>query len=172
MRRVIIYLLLIVLSLAGCSSDTVDSSSYEGKSLVIGVIGDAPVIREDNVEFINLNFSDLKKVNNLSSEYNAIFIMKEHLNEASEAIYAEIYKNSGVPFFFIESLKSYIPFVNEEISYEGAGNSYNQMYATGYFQYGDKWRFWGYGLYNDKRNETNIQDVYSRIFSTIDTDIQ
>ncbi|MCT4595882.1 MAG: lipoprotein [Anaeromicrobium sp.] len=171
MRRVTIYILLILL-LSGCSSDSVQNQPYKGNSLVIGVIGEVPVIREDNVEFKSMRFSDLKKVNELSSKYNAIFIMKEHFDEASKLIYAKVYKNSGVPFFFIDSLKSYTPFVIEELSYESCDKSYDQTYATGYFQSGNKWRYWGYGLYNDKRNEANIQDVYSRIFHTIDTEIK
>jgi hypothetical protein len=43
------------------------------------------------------------------------------------------------------------------------------MYATGYLQIGEASKFWGYGLYNGKVNEPNIKDVYSRMFTTIES---
>lgn len=42
-------------------------------------------------------------------------------------------------------------------------------YATGYFQFGKEYQQWGYGLYNDKATETNIENVYTRIFTTIES---
>ncbi|WP_369436344.1 hypothetical protein [Lysinibacillus fusiformis] len=42
-------------------------------------------------------------------------------------------------------------------------------YATGvYNQSNDEMLYWGYGLYDDVRNEKNIKDAYTRIFTTID----
>ncbi len=169
MKKLFILILLILLVLSGCSSDTIKTQLYQGKNLVIGVIGNAPVVREDNIRFETIGFNDLEKVGDLSSEFDAILIMKEHLSEASEAKYAKVYKDSGIPFFFIESEKSYIPFIEEDILYEEVPEVKDQTYATGYFQSGEKGEYWGYGLYNDKVNESNIQDVYSRIFSTIES---
>ncbi|WP_225983678.1 MULTISPECIES: hypothetical protein [Bacillaceae] len=47
-----------------------------------------------------------------------------------------------------------------------SGNSY----AVGIFttQDDDTLKKWGYGLYNDEKNDEHIKDVYSRIFKTID----
>lgn len=168
MNKTIAFVLLILIMLTGCKSETVDTPLYNGKSLVIDVIGNSPKVREENVKFKNINFSKLEEDKNLSSEFNAIFIMKEHLSEAASSKYAAVYKNSGIPFFFIRSNKSYIPFVNEQISYEDSPKIEDQTYATGYFQSGEgKYQYWGYGLYNDKVNENNIKDVYTRIFTTI-----
>lgn len=97
-------------------------------------------------------------------------IMKEHLSEAAESKYAQVYKSSNIPYFFIESTKSFVPFVIEELSYDQVSELSNLEYATGYFQTGDdqnQYQSWGYGLYNDKVNESNIKDVYSRMFTTI-----
>lgn len=168
MKKIFPVVLLIFIILTGCKNETVDTSLYNGKNLIIGVIGDSPKVREGNVKFKNINLNKLEEGKHLSSEFDAIFIMKDHLSEAANRKYAAIYKNSGIPFFFIGSTKSYIPFVNEQISYTDSPNIEDQTYATGYFQSGEgKYQYWGYGLYNDQINENNIKDVYTRIFTTI-----
>jgi hypothetical protein len=170
MKKLFSVVLLLLVMLAGCRSDTVDTPLYDGKNLVIGVIGNSPKVREVNVKFKNINFNKLEEGKNLSSEFDAIFIMKEHLSEAANSKYAAVYKNSGIPFFFIESTKSYIPFVNEQISYDNSPNIDAQTYATGYFQSGEgKYQYWGYGLYNDMVNGNNIKGVYTRLFTTIES---
>ncbi|MEC1153957.1 hypothetical protein [Cytobacillus horneckiae] len=78
------------------------------------------------------------------------------------------YKNSVIPFFFIESKKSYIPFVDKETEYEDFPDTKSGDYAAGYYQNGEDETYWGYGLYNNTANEINIFDVYSRIFRTIE----
>lgn len=95
--------------------------------------------------------------------------MKEHLQEADDNKYVKVYTNAGIPFFFMESTKSFMPFVREDISYEDISDTGSGMYATGYLQIGEASKFWGYGLYNDKVNEPNIKDVYSRMFTTIES---
>jgi hypothetical protein len=167
MNKISIILLFICLILAGCNSYTIDTPRYEGKSLVIGVIGDSPNIREKNVDFKKITFSQLED-QNLSPDFDAIIIMKEHLTEAANQKYAKVYKNAGIPFFFMESKKSYLPFINEEMSYDDVPDLTSDNYATGYFQSGKEYQYWGYGLYNDKTNELNIEDVYTRIFTTIE----
>ncbi|TMU83550.1 hypothetical protein FGG79_19155 [Bacillus sp. BHET2] len=172
MKKKIIYFLLLVLSiLTACSDDQNEiknSPLYEGKELTIGVVGEAPNVREKNIIFKNIILEDLNQ-ENLSEEYCAIFIMKNHLSEAAKAPFAKIYKESGIPFFFIESKKSFVPFVDEETDYEEFPATKSGDYATGYYQSGEDGTYWGYGLYNNTVNETNILDVYSRIFKTIDS---
>lgn len=168
MNKISMILLVICFVLAGCNSDTIDTPRYEGKSLVIGVIGDAPNIREKNVDFKKITFRQLED-QNLSPDFDAIFIMKEHLAEAANQKYAKKYINAGIPFFFMESKKSYLPFINEELSYDDVPDLKSGMYATGYFQSSKEYQYWGYGLYNDKANEHNIEDVYTRIFTTIES---
>ncbi|WP_410514643.1 hypothetical protein PaeBR_09805 [Paenibacillus sp. BR2-3] len=83
--------------------------------MIIGVIGEAPVIREDHVKFTSITLDKLDGGNKLSAEFDAIIIMKDHLSEAANKKYANTYKTAGVPFFFMESKKSYIPFIEEEL---------------------------------------------------------
>src|SRR5699024_3274014 len=110
-------LLLTFIILSACNKDEIkDSPLYEGEELTIGVVGEVPKVREENIIFKNITLEDLKQ-ENIPSELNAVFIMKEHFTEASQAPFAKVYKDSGIPFFFIESKKSYIPFIDEETDY-------------------------------------------------------
>ena len=118
------------------------------------------------MNFIEIEFSDLEK-EILDSKYDAVFITKDNLQEASEEKYSLIYKKSKIPFFFIQSEKSHIPFIMKDISYEEAPDVNNLNYAAGIIYDNDNFESWGYGLYNDIENEANIKEVYSRIFETI-----
>lgn len=170
MRKIVIILFLICFTATGCtpgSKDSIETPLYQGKTLKIGVIGTPPEIRETNVRLEEITFAQLAEAD-LSSGYHAIFIMKEHLVEAAKPQYAHIYESADIPFFYMESKKSYIPFLEKNLSYEEVPDLSADMYATGYYQREKEYQSWGYGLYNDKVNKTNIEDVYTRIFSTIE----
>ncbi|WP_449600540.1 hypothetical protein [Paenibacillus sp. Marseille-Q9583] len=175
MRKIILnsLIILIFIFVTGCTSnaDTVDTPLYSGKSLFIGVVGEVPKIREEHVHFTSISFEALEDYSKLSSQYDAVVITKEHLKEADDNKYVKVYTNAGIPFFFIGATKSFMPFVLEDVSYDhySLTNFNNDMYVTGYLQTGETYRTWGYGLYNDKVNEPNIKDVYSRMFTTIES---
>jgi hypothetical protein len=82
--------------------------------LKIGVIGESPEVKENQVQFEEISLDDLTKVK-LKSKYDGIIIMKDFLQEAAKSGYAEVYKKSGVPFFFIQTKTSYISFIEEEV---------------------------------------------------------
>lgn len=134
--------------------------------LKIGVIGKSPEVKENRVQFEEIDLKDLARIE-IDTKYDGIIIMKDFLSEAAKSQYAEVYKTSGVPFFFIQSEKTYIPFIDEKVEYDEFPNTDTQEYATGYYQDGEDAQFWGYGLYNDKQTDENIKDVYTRIFKTI-----
>jgi hypothetical protein len=175
MKKKTIMLLLLVLSiLSACSNDkneVKDSPLYEGKNLTIGVVGKAPKVREKNVVFKEIDLKDLTQ-DNVSSKYNAVFVMKGYVTGSDKETYSKIYKNAGIPIFFIEPQKYYIPSVDEEVhevkGTEDNSNSKAGDYAVGYYQTGGEVKYWKFGLYNDTVNEANIMDVYSRIFTTIE----
>ncbi|WP_138419421.1 hypothetical protein [Aquibacillus sediminis] len=161
--------------LVGCKAeDEVDSPIYEGSDLIIGVIGKIPEVREENVNFKSITLTELESnVAKVSNEYDAVFIMKHYLDQAGENKFAQEYKELKIPVFFIESKKSYIPFIYDDMTYEEAPNMEDQTYATGIIsEEKDTFNYWGYGLYNDTENETNIKDVYSRIFTTIESEVK
>lgn len=160
--------------LVGCNKDEANSELYNGRDLIIGILGEELDVREENVSFEKLSFAELEQnTEKISSEFDAVFIMTEILSEAADDRYASVYKDLTIPIFFIESTKAHVPFVNEDVTYETApevGGDSN--YATGYLFSGTEAEYkddtWRYNLYNDIQNEANVKDVYSRIFDTIE----
>ncbi len=164
-----LFLVLIFCILTACSKSipqSVDTEQYHGKNLSIGVIGQTPKLHElEQVEFIEIQFSDLEE--ELVSQFDAIIISEDNLSEASQAQYTSIYKKSEIPYFFIQSDKSYIPFIQVDLSYEDVPNLSESEYAIGILYDDNDFTYWGYGLYNDIENQENIDDVYTRIIQTI-----
>lgn len=153
--------------ITGCWGSNVDNTKkYEGEELRIGIIGDTPKTREEQVVFQKIDF-DFLKAGSFDSQYDAIFITKDNLSEASNAEYAPIYRSSKIPFYFIENEKSYVSFTVEELSYEDEQDSQDGMYITCILYNKGRGKVWGYGLYNDIRSEKNIKCVYSRVFEAI-----
>ncbi|WP_242221325.1 hypothetical protein [Bacillus cereus group sp. BfR-BA-01380] len=74
MKKAFPIFLFILMFLAGCNSDTVNSSLYKGKNLNIGIIGNAPKVREENVKFTTITFAELEEGKTLASKFDAVFI--------------------------------------------------------------------------------------------------
>jgi hypothetical protein len=101
------------------------------------------------------------------SQFDAIIISEDNLSEASQVKYKSIYKETKIPYFFIQSDKSHVPFTQEDLSYEDVPNLSEWAYAIGILYDDEHFIYWEYGLYNDIENHKNIDDVYTRIFQTI-----
>jgi len=171
MKKILGYFLLMIIlsTLIACNTSqpqSIKTNPYGGRTLTIGIIGETPEVREKQVRFVRIQFSDLEK-ERFDSQYDAIFITKDNLSVASQEKYKPIYKKSKIPFFFIQSKKSYNPFIAEKLSYDEAEDMKDSTYATGIMFNGDILTSWRYGLYNNIENQDNINDVYSRIFDTI-----
>jgi hypothetical protein len=76
-----ILVILMVMLATGCTTkaDTIDTPLYSGKNLSIGVVGETPKIREEHVKFTRISFDELEDYDELSADYDAVVIMKEHL---------------------------------------------------------------------------------------------
>jgi len=162
-------LLLFIFVLVGCTEKLPDFEEYTGRPLDIAVIGAAPNVRETNVVFEEFPMEDLLFID--FSEYDAVFIMKEHHEEAGAAEYAEVYTSSKIPFFIIESTKGSFPFSNADALYS---NSYEKGgglgFAAGYMPSSDPGKeptTYSFGLYNDIKNDETIKGTYSIIFNKI-----
>lgn len=163
--NLVIILFSVLFIVFGCSKSEPEFEIYKGKSLHIGIIGEEPEIRENNIKFTRIDFNDIENQDNLS-KYDAIFITKDNLIEADKSKYAEIYNNSPIPFLFIETSKSYVPFIYDNIDFKDFPDVESGAYAYLYDSKSEK--SWGYDLYNNEVNERNIQDAYSRIFNKIE----
>jgi hypothetical protein len=162
-------LLLLMIVLVGCTEKLPEFEEYAGRPLEIAVIGAAPDVRETNVTFEEFPMDDLLFVD--FSEYDAVFIMKEHLEEASAVAFAEVYTSSKIPFFFIESTKGSFPFANPDALYSNSHEKGGGLeFAAGYMPSSDPGKeptTYSFGLYNDIKNEDTVKGTYSIIFNKI-----
>jgi hypothetical protein len=122
-------------------------------------------VRFTEISFDEMTSEELKT-------YDAVFIRENNLSEAAESQYADVYLNSTIPFFFI-SVNNHIPFTVKETGYNEswnwtAGNGKNYAVGVLTFKEDESLKSWGFGLYNDKKTDEHIKDVFSRIFKTID----
>ncbi|WP_079479022.1 hypothetical protein [Halobacillus salinus] len=171
-NRLVLYFLLlsltIIISACAHAPDKPDFETYEGHSLKIAVVGEAPEVAEDQVEFREVSFEELPSMD--SNSYDAVFITEDNLTEASESQYADLYSDSPIPFFFIGA-KSHIPFTAEDAVYDDSwkwepGNSYAVGIKRN--QEDGSSKNWGFGLSNEEKSKEHIADVYSRIFKIIE----
>jgi hypothetical protein len=66
---------------------------------------------------------------------------------------------------------NYVPFTEKDLEYDKTWNwTAGISYAVGVLpsQEDNTLKYWEYGLYNDEKTDEYINDVYSRIFKTID----
>ena len=153
--------------LTACSNSP-DFKVYEGNALRIAVVGDSPKVKENQVTFTEISFKEMNS-EKLKS-YDAVFIREDHLLEASEAQYADIYLNSNIPFFFIGT-ENFLPFTEKDLKYDDSSNwAAGSSYTVGVLTTPEDntLKNWGYGLYNDKKTDENMKEMYSRMFKTID----
>ncbi len=169
-------MLLFILVLVGCTEKLPDFEGYTGRPLNIAVIGAAPDVRETNVVFEEFPMEDLLFIDLI--EYDAVFIMKEQLEEASAAEYAEVYTSSSIPFFFIESTKGSRPFIYADETYDNIqqyGDGMKMKFAAGYVPSKDSETgptTYNFGLYNDIKNEETVEGLYSHIFMIIEKHVK
>ncbi|AJD90242.1 hypothetical protein JMA_09250 [Jeotgalibacillus malaysiensis] len=155
------------ITLSACSASP-DFESYSGRNLDIAVIGEPPEVNEDQVMFDEISFDVLSE--SIDSEYDAIFVMPENLNTASDEKYADIYSITETPIFFITA-KSHIPFTNIDTEYSDRWHwSPGENYAIGFVNQEDNvFRSFGFSIYNGEETPENIKEVYSRILTTIES---
>lgn len=163
-------IILTVILLTACNSKVANKSTnvkeYTGQELKVGVVGEIPKVMKKNINLVSIDFTDFQK-QNLAS-YDGIIITKEHLTQASENQYADVYNQSNIPFFFMQSEKSYLPFADNQTTYDQAIKVKNKSYTTGYINTNEIVRHWELSL-NDKLDDKKaVNEVYSRIFMLIE----
>jgi hypothetical protein len=166
-KNCLAFILLILIFVITACTQSPEFELYDGKALNIAVVGEQPEVKEEQVRFTEISFVELT-MKELES-YDAVIITEENLPEAAESKYANTYLDSTIPFFFI-SANSHIPFTIKETEHDESWKwTAGKHYAVGFLTSleDESLNSWGYGLYNDKKTAETIQDVYSRIFKTI-----
>ncbi|MYL57839.1 hypothetical protein GLW20_09995 [Virgibacillus halodenitrificans] len=147
---------------------------YEGTSLELAVVGKEPDVREKQLNFSEISLEEL--YNTPTDNYDAVFIMKEHLYEASKEKYIEMYRDKEMPFFFVESKASHVPFIKMENpeSYEQTAEKIDdtQNFISGILYVGGEkeyrsWKF-SYPIQDSEIIRDDVQGIYSAVFKVID----
>lgn len=145
------------------------ATCYTGRALNIAVVGSFPDIREENIRFETITLPELISME-YTKEYDALFIRKEYLEEASQYQYAEVYQNSSIPTFFFETKKLDIPFMIADQQYEDVDINIDYNYIVGTLDMEDgKWMRWEYDIYEKKDERRNRQKLLSEVFRTIES---
>lgn len=160
-----IILFLMVLGCSNSGNPNTIEVQPSNAVLTIGVVGAFPEVNEKHVTFKHYTLERLNE--NIDPTFDALFIMPNHLKEAAELQYAELYKKLPYPTFFIGSEKPYYAFINEDMTYESAPSAGTLSYTHGFVMLNNQYKIWEFGLYNDVVNEKNIKEMYTRVFETI-----
>lgn len=161
----VVALLVLAMFLSAC---TEKEEVYTGKELVIGVVGDVPDIQNEHITFKEIPINELTK--ETAKATDAVFIMGDQLEKASEEKYVKLYKEAHVPFFFMESKMGIVPFLEAGLLYEEGNfeNRENLDYAYGFeMTEENNMNNWSVGLKNDTTDENSVTDVYTRIFTIL-----
>ncbi|MGW6193792.1 hypothetical protein ACWFRC_24700 [Bacillus cereus] len=169
MKRSLYFLFFILLCLVGtgCAKDNEgDTLEYNGRALVIGVVGEKPKDTFRNIKFENVKLEEMQEK---SAKVDGFLIMKEHFQEASKEQYKNLLSSLKKPVFLIGLQdKSYSIFITKNIEYNSAPKDVNAMYAQGFANIGSgEGQQWGVGLSNSGNTEESIHNMYIVVFQTI-----
>ncbi|AXK20853.1 MULTISPECIES: hypothetical protein [Bacillus] len=162
-----LFFILICLVSAGCAKDKEgEKLEYNGRALVIGVVGEKPKDTFRNIKFEEMKLEELEKK---SKEVDGFLIMKDHFQEASTEQYKSIFSSLKKPVFFIGLQdKSYSTFITKGIEYNSARKDVNAMYTQGFANIGSgEGQQWAVGLSNGGNTEESIHNMYIVVFQTI-----
>ncbi|WP_377863959.1 hypothetical protein [Bacillus sp. R86525] len=169
MKRSFYFLVFILLCLVGtgCAKDKEgEKLEYNGRALVIGVVGEKPKDTFRNIKFENVKLEEMQEK---SAKVDGFLVMKEYFQEASKEQYTDLFLSLKKPVFFI-GLKDrpYLIFTEKDLDYDNAPRDRAMMYTQGFVNMGSpEGQYWGMGLYNDTVSNQNIHNMYIIVFQTI-----
>ncbi|KIV75031.1 MULTISPECIES: hypothetical protein [Bacillus] len=169
MKRSFYFLVFILLCLVstGCAKDKEgEKLEYNGRALVIGVVGEKPKDTFRNIKFENVKLEEMQEK---SAKVDGFLVMKEYFQEASKEQYTDLFLSLKKPVFFI-GLKDrpYLIFTEKDLDYDNAPRDRAMMYTQGFVNMGSpEGQYWGMGLYNDTVSDQNIHNMYIIVFQTI-----
>ncbi|HDR8184952.1 TPA: hypothetical protein QC116_004409 [Bacillus thuringiensis] len=162
-----LFFILICLVSTGCAKDKEgEKLEYNGRALVIGVVGEKPKDTFRNIKFESIKLEEMQEK---STKVDGFLVMKEYFQEASKEQYTDLFLSLKKPVFFI-GLKDrpYLIFTEKDLDYDNAPRDRAMMYTQGFVNMGNpEGQYWGMGLYNDTVSDQNIHNMYSIVFQTI-----
>ncbi|HGH7174415.1 TPA: hypothetical protein ACJMKJ_001941 [Bacillus wiedmannii] len=162
-----LFFILICLVSAGCAKDKEgEKLEYNGRALVIGVVGEKPKDTFRNIKFENVKLEEMQEK---AAKVDGFLVMKEYFQEASKEQYTNLFLSLKKPVFFI-GLKDrpYLIFTEKDLDYDNAPRDSAMMYTQGFVNMGNpEGQYWGMGLYNDTVSDQNIHNMYIIVFQTI-----
>jgi hypothetical protein len=151
----------------GCAKDKEgEKLEYNGRALVIGVVGEKPKDTFRNIKFENVKLEEMQEK---SAKVDGFLVMKEYFQEASKEQYSDLFLSLKKPVFFI-GLKDrpYLIFTEKDLDYDNAPRDRAMMYTQGFVNMGSpEGQYWGMGLYNDTVSDQSIHNMYIIVFQTI-----
>ncbi|HHT7235867.1 MULTISPECIES: hypothetical protein [Bacillus] len=169
MKRSLYFLVFILLCLVstGCAKDNEgDTLEYNGRALVIGVVGEKPKDTFRNIKFKNVKLEEMQEK---SEKVDGFLVMKEYFQEASKEQYTDLFLSLKKPVFFIGLQdRPYLIFTEKDLDFDNAPRDRAMMYTQGFVNMGrPEGQYWGIGLYNDTVSNQNIHNMYIVVFQTI-----
>ncbi|WP_074035253.1 hypothetical protein [Exiguobacterium sp. AT1b] len=80
----------------------------------------------------------------------------------------DVYRKLSIPTFVVQTTKGYLCFILEDLSYEDAPDI-SDLYIAGYLQKSqDGYLYWGLDLIDSVENESDVNEIYTRVFKTIE----
>ncbi|SLK15310.1 hypothetical protein [Bacillus toyonensis] len=162
-----LFFILICLVSAGCAKDKEgEKLEYNGRALVIGVVGEKPKDTFRNIKFESVKLEEMQEK---SAKVDGFFVMKEDFKEASKERYTDLFLSLKKPVFFIGLQdKPYLIFTEKDLDYDNAPKDRAMMYTQGFVNMGNpEGQYWGMGLYKDTVSNQNIHNMYIVVFQTI-----
>lgn len=161
-----------LLMLGACSSQ---EDKYQGAELDIGVIGELSndhldkMIDVGNHNLMLTTMSTMAEVEDNSHLFDAILIMPEAFEEASNDKYLALYEEMETPVIFFDSEKRHFPFVNGGVTYETAhwdslvDGSHSTVYVSNAEENRtDAWHFY---LENEKELDKLLKELFEKVGS-------
>lgn len=167
MKKILVILLmsLLLISCKALTSEEVTFEEYEGEALNFAVVGEIPLVREENVTFTKITLEGL--LTSDISTYDGIFITKENQEKASDEQYKDLFI-SGQCFILIDPEKHFMEFTEMELGYIRAKDASTYGYMTVFQRISEKeMRFNELDLYNDEISDGHIEACYSVLFDLI-----
>ncbi|WP_040225468.1 hypothetical protein [Bhargavaea cecembensis] len=172
MKKGYLLVLLLVLSLAACSPGHPEKAEYDGKPLKIAFAGEKPEYTNERVTFEEIPLDGIAdKADDLSADYDALFVMPDVLEELSTDEYTSFFRSLSIPSAFVDADKGHLPFITEGVSYQTGFDLDNGSHSTVYLNTDgpenreDAWYFY---LEDENGHDKSLEEVYTEILQRVE----